>query len=162
VEALTPEPIRTADLAAVLALNNAHAAELSWLEAAALDSLISEAFHARRIGALDAFIIVLDETASYRSPNYLWFRARRKRFVYVDRIVVASHARGRGLARILYNELFEAAKSAGHGIVCCEVNSDPPNPASDEFHASLGFVEVGEAILPGGEKSVRYFERALA
>lgn len=159
MEALTP--IGAADLAAVLALNNAHAAELSWLDEAALNALISEAFHARRVGALDAFIIAFDDTASYRSPNYLWFRARRQRFVYIDRIVVAAHARGRGLARLIYDDLFNAAKAAGHGIVCCEVNSEPPNPASDAFHASLGFAEVGQAKLPGGGKSVRYFERAL-
>jgi uncharacterized protein len=158
---VTPERIATADLADALALNNAHAQELSWLDGAALEALLAEAFHARRIGNLDAFIIAFDEAAAYESPNYLWFRARRERFVYVDRVAVASHARGRGLARALYEDLFAAARAAGHGVVCCEVNADPPNPASDAFHASLGFTEVGEARLPGGAKTVKYFERVL-
>jgi predicted GNAT superfamily acetyltransferase len=42
------------------------------------------------------------------------------------------------------------------------VNTEPPNPASDAFHARLGFVEVGRAVLPGGAKAVRYLRRALS
>src|SRR5690606_24495863 len=118
-------------------LNNAHAQELSWLEPERLSHLIAQAFHARRVGNVDAFILAFDQTADYDSPNYLWFRNRFPRFVYVDRIAVAAHARGRGIARSIYEDLFAAAIRAGHGIVACEVNADPPNPASDAFHASL-------------------------
>src|SRR3954469_1741046 len=94
---------------ALLALNNAHAQELSWLEPERLEYLLSEAFLARRIGELDAFLLAFDQDARYDSPNFIWFRARYPRFVYVDRIVVASSARGRGCARRLYNDLFERA-----------------------------------------------------
>lgn len=153
--------ISPSDEAAVLALNNEHAQELSWLEPERLRHLIGQAFYARRIGALDAFILAFDQAADYDSPNYLWFRQRYERFVYVDRIAVASHARGRGLARRIYKDLFGAARAAGHEIVACEVNADPPNPASDAFHAALGFREVGDAIIHGGKKSVRYFARTL-
>jgi uncharacterized protein len=44
--------------------------------------------------------------------------------------------------------------------VGCEINLLPPNPASDAFHARMGFVEVGAAQLANG-KTVRYLERAL-
>ncbi|TIP69850.1 MAG: GNAT family N-acetyltransferase, partial [Mesorhizobium sp.] len=73
-------------------------------------------------------------------PNFLWFRERYPRFVYVDRVVVAGEARGRGHARRLYEDLFDHALRAGQTIVTCEVNAEPPNPASDAFHAALGFV----------------------
>ena len=43
---------------ALLALNNAHAQELSWLEPERLEYLIGEAFLARRIGELDAFLLM--------------------------------------------------------------------------------------------------------
>jgi uncharacterized protein len=99
--------------AAVLALNNAHARELSWLEPARLQHLVAHAFLARRIGALDAFLLAFDQDAPYDSPNFLWFRERFPRFVYVDRIVVATHARGHGLARVLYRDLFERVAEAG-------------------------------------------------
>lgn len=147
---------------AILALNNAHAAELSWLDAVRLRRLLSGAFHARRIGAVDAFVIALDERhPTYDSPNYRWFQARYGRFVYIDRVAVASAARGQGHARRLYADTIAHAADAGHDLVVCEVNIDPPNPASDAFHAALGFVEVGAAPIHGGAKTVRYLARAL-
>ena len=155
------QPISPADEAAVLALNNAHAEELSWLEPERLHELIERAVFARRAGSIDAFILAFDQGADYDSPNFLWFRERYPRFVYVDRIAVAPHARGRGLARQIYEELFAFALNAGHELVTCEVNADPPNPASDAFHASLGFREAGDALIHGGKKSVRYFTRKL-
>ena len=128
---------------AVLALNNAHAAELSWLDGDRLTFLLRQAFHARRIGEVDGFLMAFDQGAAYDSPNYLWFRQRYRRFVYVDRVVVAPVARGRGYAGLLYADLFDRAGRTGHDIVVCEVNRDPPNPASDAFHAAQGFTEVG-------------------
>jgi predicted GNAT superfamily acetyltransferase len=145
---------------ALLALNNAHAQELSWLEPERLEYLVGEAFLARRIGDLDAFLLAFDQGARYDSPNYLWFRNRYQRFVYVDRIVVASAARGGGCARRLYHDLFDHALRAGHDRVFCEVNLSPPNPVSDAFHAALGFVEIGTAEV--GNRIVRYLSRVLS
>ena len=147
--------------AALLGLNNEHAQELSWLEPARLQHLVGQSFLARRIGSLDAFLLAFDQDARYDSPNFLWFRARYPRFVYVDRIVVASSARGRGHARALYDDLFEHAVATGHARVVCEVNTQPPNPGSDAFHAALGFVEVGTASVYDGSRTVRYLSRAL-
>ncbi|WP_246672081.1 MULTISPECIES: GNAT family N-acetyltransferase [unclassified Mesorhizobium] len=161
-ELLPIEQVSPADEAAILALNNEHAAELSWLEPERLSFLLSEAFYTRRIGALEAFILCFDQDASYDSPNFLWFRGRYPRFVYVDRVVVAADARGRGHARRLYEDLFEQARRAGHAFVTCEVNADPPNPASDAFHAAIGFAEVGHAVIHGGKKSVRYWAKPVA
>jgi uncharacterized protein len=146
---------------AVLALNNEHAEELSLLETEQLSKLVADAFYARRIGDLEAFLLAFDQDADYDSPNFLWFKARYPRFVYVDRIAVSPAARGRGHARSLYMDLFASALSRGHEVVVCEVNADPPNPASDAFHAALGFSEVGQASIHGGKKTVRYFARSL-
>lgn len=156
-----PEPVTPNDLPPMLLLNNEHAAELSLLDAARLRHLVGQAFHARRIGTLDAFLLAMEQGADYDSPNFLWFRERYPRFVYVDRIVVADHARGQGHARRLYLDLFDRAAAAGHDVVVCEVNAEPPNPASDAFHAALGFVPVGDAAIHGGAKHVRYFARPL-
>jgi uncharacterized protein len=145
----------------LLALNNAHAQELSWLTPDRLAHLVGEAFHARRIGEVDAFLLAFDQNADYDSPNFLWFRGRYPGFVYVDRIVVAASARGRGLAGLLYRDLFALAARDGHSIIVCEVNSAPPNPASDAFHLGLGFSEVGSARIHDGRKTVRYLLRGL-
>ena len=143
------------------ALNNAHARELSWLGPERFIHLLRAAFLARRIGHADAFLLAFDQDADYDSPNFLWFRSRYPRFVCVDRIVVAPAARRRGHGRRLYNDLFRQASLAGHERVACEVNSDPPNPVSDAFHAALRFVEVGSATIYGGSKVVRYLARRL-
>ena len=161
VKPLTTDDLAGADGETLLALNNAHAVELSWLEPERLAHLVAEAFVARRVGVADALLLTFDQAADYDSVNYLWFRARYPTFVYVDRVVVADSARGRGLARALYDALFAAAKAAGHDRIVCEVNSDPPNPASDMFHAALGFVPVGTAEIHGGKKTVTYLERRL-
>ena len=72
----TPERCRTYDSpyhpryrTAVLALNNEHAEELSWLEPAELSHLVSQAFYARRIGNLEAFLLAFDQTADYDIPT---------------------------------------------------------------------------------------------
>lgn len=154
-------PIRSDDLPALLALNNAHAVELSLLAPEELAQLVQQAFLAIRADAAAAFLVAFDQDAAYASRNFLWMRSRFDRFVYVDRVVVASQARGHGLARRLYAALFAAAARSGHCRVVCEVNSEPPNPASDAFHRALGFVEIGSADLEGGAKSVRYLERPV-
>ena len=108
----------------------------------------------------DAMLIAFDQNADYDSPNFAWFQDNYERFVYVDRIVVAERARWQGLATQFYEQLFEHARKAGHTIVACEVNSDPPNPASDAFHDRMGFAPAGSALLDNG-KTVRYLTRQV-
>jgi uncharacterized protein len=155
---LAPSP---ADLDALLALSNAQEREIGVFSRTAFAELVGLSFRTRMTQTRDAFLIALGEKAPEVAPNYRWFAARYDRFVYVDRVVVAESARRKGLARLLYEDLFEAAALAGYPRVCCEVNSDPPNPVSDAFHAALGFAEVGRAFLPDRDKTVRYLMREL-
>lgn len=155
-----PAPITPDAEAAILALNNAHATELSWLDSDRLSALLGQAFYACRIGDAEAFLLAFDERAGYDSPNFLWFRARYRRFVYVDRLVVSPAARGHGHARRMYADLIGRAASSDHGLIACEANREPPNPASDALHAALGFTEVGRASAHGG-KAVRYLTRPV-
>ena len=149
------------DRSAVLTLNADHETETSPLEAPALEALLSSAFHVGHIaGGREAFLIALMPEADYASPNFQWFRRRGGRFVYIDRVVVANACRGRGLARQLYGELEVAARAAGHEELVCEVNLDPPNPASSAFHRALGFRPVGEAVV-SVSKRVQYLSRPL-
>lgn len=153
-------PIGAGDHAWVLALNTIFETEISPLTEESLRALLDTAFMARAVAAKSGFMLAMDERASYESANYLWFKRRYPRFVYVDRVVIADHARGRGLADALYGVLIEKARAAGQSRIVCEVNFQPPNPASDAFRARMGFREVGQATLPSG-KVVRYFELPL-
>ncbi|MGL4810237.1 MAG: GNAT family N-acetyltransferase [Beijerinckiaceae bacterium] len=154
--------LHACDSAAVIALNNPDSEKTSWLEEAACVALLTVAAHARAVGkGPDGFLIAMHEASDYKNPNFAWFAARHPRFVYIDRVVVAAQARGRGLARALYEDAFAFARSRGAAVIGCEVNIDPPNPGSDAFHAALGFAEAGRALLPNG-KTVRYLTRAVA
>jgi uncharacterized protein len=156
------EPLHHESIAAALALNNAHAKETSALNGSSLKALMAISFYARGTdGGSSALLIALSQDAPYENSNFAWFHRRYADFVYIDRVIVAAHARGRGLARLLYDDLFQESVRAGHRRVVCEVNLDPPNPASDAFHVRMGFVAVGQAVLYDVAKTVRYFERPL-
>jgi hypothetical protein len=146
--------------AAALALNGAHVVETSDLDAAGFAMLIGAAFRAVLVPPAAALLIAFDQDARYGSPNFQWFRLRLPRFVYIDRVIVAASHRRLGLAERLYAELIQQARAAQHDRLVCEVNLDPPNPASDAFHATAGFTEMGRATLANG-KTVRYLSRPL-
>jgi uncharacterized protein len=154
--------LRLLDAPVILSLNNQHARETSALDDADLGALLDMAFYARGIDrGATAFLIAFDQNAAYRSPNFLWFKASQQSFVYIDRIIVSSSARGQGIARLLYEDLFAVAKQAGHERVVCEVNIEPPNLVSEAFHRAMSFDEVGKATIHDGTKTVRYLEKKL-
>jgi predicted GNAT superfamily acetyltransferase len=150
------------DATDILLLNNTHAKETSALDGASLTTLLGMAFYARGIDrGATALLIALEHNAAYVNPNFMWFKATRESFVYIDRIIVSISGRGQGIARTLYEDLLTAAKRAGHDRVVCEVNIEPPNPASEAFHVAMGFEEIGQATILNGTKTVRYFEKML-
>ncbi|HEX4158942.1 MAG TPA: GNAT family N-acetyltransferase [Rhizomicrobium sp.] len=149
------------DLDVLLALGNAQEREIGVFSRTAFEELVELSFRTRMTLARDAFLIALAERAPATAPNYRWFAERFERFVYIDRVVVAENTRRKGLARLLYDDLFAAAAREGYTRVCCEVNIDPPNPGSDAFHAALGFLEIGGAWLPDRGKRVRYLMRTV-
>ena len=156
-----PRKIIETDLDWVLALNRVHEVELAPLSRSGLTELVAKAAYACVVDESAAYLIAFDQDADYDSPNFLWFRDRFSRFIYVDRIAVSERHRGRGLARILYEDLFRHAVRDNHEVIVCEVNSDPPNPASDAFHQAMDFTEMGGAHLQDRGKTVRYLRRAL-
>lgn len=144
-----------ADFPAILALNHAFVAVLSPLDEARLAHLYGQTAQHRvidRDGEVIAFLLTLREGAAYDSPNYRWFAARYRQFLYVDRIVVAASAQGTGAGRALYRDAFRHAREQGLPVLVCEFDTVPPNPASARFHAALGFREVGTQTLEGGKQ----------
>jgi uncharacterized protein len=149
------------DIPWVLALSAQNETETGFLDEAKLTHMVSESFCAQVATPDLGYLITFAPDAHYDSPNFVWFVNRGGKFIYVDRIVVAAQARGQGIARAFYENLFIAAAQAGFDEVTCEVNSDPPNPVSDKFHAALGFLPVGSALLSNG-KTVTYLSRPLS
>jgi predicted GNAT superfamily acetyltransferase len=153
--------LRDVPAAAVIALNNAHEIETSRLDPDSYECLLATSSVAICIGTSpDAFLIAFDERSDHPNENLAWFRARHDRFVYVDRIIVAEAARGRGLARALYRALLARAILEERRLIGCEINLDPPNLASDRLHESIGFAEIGQRDVAAG-KRIRYMALAL-
>jgi predicted GNAT superfamily acetyltransferase len=149
--------VTPADLPAVVDLNRAAVDALSEasLEDMAWFARVAVYFKVAVEGdALLGFLIAFTpHVQGYPSENYRWFQARYDDFVYVDRVVVAEQARGRGLGRRFYEDLERFAQGRATRITC-EVYLRPRNDGSLRFHAQLGFHEVGTLDIKGGTKTV--------
>jgi predicted GNAT superfamily acetyltransferase len=175
-------PVTSLDYSDLLALNDAAVPAVNRIDRAMLAHLHEQAtvcLAAERLATPDAaaaahagrpagtgtdpaasvcagFLLALDPSADYDSPNFTFFRSRYERFLYVDRIVVAEDLRSRGVGNRLYQALFRAAPDA---LITCEVNVRPANPGSLRFHQRLGFQVVAEQDTEGGNKRVALMAR---
>jgi hypothetical protein len=157
-------PATAADFPAILALNAALVHFLSPLDAARLQLLHAQAAYHRVVeteGVVVAFLLAFREGVAYDSPNYRWFAQRYSEFLYIDRVVVDPAQQGHGLGAQLYEDLFACARAMGVATVTCEFDLDPPNPASQKFHARFGFREVGTQWVADGKKQVSLQARAV-
>jgi predicted GNAT superfamily acetyltransferase len=144
----------------LVTLNNAHARETSWLDHRRLSHMVEQSCYARGIAPAKGFLLAFHQHAVYDSPNFLWWQNRQQTFVYIDRILVSLDSRRQGIARILYEDLFQWAASEGYSTIGCEVNEEPPNPLSDAFHEAMGFLQIGTGEPQPG-KRVRYLLKQL-
>lgn len=107
-----------------------------------------------------AFVLAMNEATEYDSLNFLWFRDRYPRFIYIDRVVVDPGHRRTGLAASLYADLLEWA-SGRTPRLACEVNLRPSNEPSRRFHEQQGFLPVGTQDTDGGRKTVSLMIKEL-
>ena len=90
------------------------------------------------------FIFLYDEKTKYDSLNYLYFKNRHHKFLYVDRIIITEEHQKKGYGQQLYDFVIETHKP---NIFCCEVNITPPNKQSLSFHQKYGFKEIGQQTV---------------
>jgi predicted GNAT superfamily acetyltransferase len=103
---------------------------------------------------VSAFLLAMCNGSDYQNVNFEWFAGRYARFIYVDRVVVSYASRGRGLASLLYEDLFDHARSNAIPLITCEYNIVPPNEPSRLFHNKFGFMEQGTQWVANGTKRV--------
>ncbi len=152
------------DFEHILALNAESVHFLSALDAPRLRHLHAQSAYHRVVddnGTISAFLLALREGAEYDSPNYRWFAREYPAFLYIDRIVVAAAARGRGVGAKLYDDILRFAAATRVARLTCEFDIDPPNPTSAKLHARFGFREVGRQHIGGGKKEVSLQARAV-
>ena len=150
-------PAAPVDFASILTLNAASVHFLSPLDHERL-VLLHEQASLHLVGEVDgevaAFLLAFREGSDYDSVNYRWFAERYQHFLYIDRIVIDAGFRGRGAGLALYRKVFEFARQTGVSLVTCEIDRDPPNLVSEQFHLRFGFAEVGRQRVPYAPKMV--------
>jgi predicted GNAT superfamily acetyltransferase len=105
-------------------------------------------------GIVSGFLLAICNGSPYENENFEWFSKKYPRFIYVDRIVVASTARGMHLGSLLYEDLFRHARSNAVPLITCEYNIVPPNEPSRLLHDKFGFQEQGTQWLASDTKRV--------
>ena len=165
-DGVTIRPMTSADLGWAHVLNEANVPAVgteTTEEFAHLLDVASVALVAECDGAPAGFCIVMSAGADYDSVNYLWFSARHDEFLYLDRVAIDERHRRRGIGRALYSEVEARGLIARPAatVFCLEVNIEPRNDASLDFHHSLGFREVGQQSTPYGTR-VSLMTRPLA
>ena len=101
-----------------------------------------------------AFLIGFSDNADYDSVNYQWFSTRLKSFFYIDRIVVNKKYRSFGIGRTFYSKIYDWARQQGMKWLVAEIDIEPPNEKSLEFHHRQQFVEVAQQVAGNGNKVV--------
>jgi predicted GNAT superfamily acetyltransferase len=151
--ALAIRPARRADIPAIATINLAGRPGLAPLtpeNAAEALRLASYFVLAELADQVVGYLIGYTSEARYEGDEFVWFRSRFDRFLYVDQVAVAPTHRRAGIGAQLYGRAAAHADAHGLPALVCEVNLDPPNPASLAFHARLGFREVGILTIPDG------------
>ncbi|MGF1650281.1 MAG: GNAT family N-acetyltransferase [Hyphomicrobiaceae bacterium] len=151
------------DFAAAHALNESVVPAVNSLSPGGLRRLASlsvAALVAEYRGEVAGLALVMLEGLDYESDNYAWLSARYNDFAYVDRIAVSETARGLGIGRTLYAEVFERLSGLRETLLC-EVNLAPANPTSVAFHTAFGFRQIGERWTQDRSKGVVYMARPV-
>lgn len=149
MEAITIRTMMARDHPQVLALNDYSVTVLSPLDDAALVQLITQSsVHVvvEVAGKVVAFLLAVGPKSTYKSINYQWFNRHYSTFLYVDRIVVHHDYRAQRLGHQLYEYLTQWALEQGYPQLCAEIDIQPPNLASLQFHNKWGFVAVSELV----------------
>ena len=144
-----------ADETAVLAMNRLAEQVTSPLDAerfAALFAVSDLKQVAHSNGEPVGFVLAIFSGKPFENQNYRWFTERAGHFIYIDRVIVSPACRGQGLGRNFYAAVFDAARQSGVAHVCAEMDLEPPNHGSLQFHRKLGFVEIGTRTAASGKR----------
>lgn len=150
------QPLNDAHRAALLRLNAANHPAVHTLDEANLEGLLAcGGGHHRvavdRTGVVCGYVLSFVHLSDYNDSEFRELRRRTAEpFLYICQVVVASGHRKRGIARGFYDALADTARHQGVALLCCDVNTNPPNPESFAFHLRMGFREIGRGTASNG------------
>ncbi|MDC3271617.1 GNAT family N-acetyltransferase [Gammaproteobacteria bacterium] len=150
--------LNEAQFQSIYALNQANTPEVGSLESIQhLKQLIEFSSYNLLVLKEDeivGYIICMREGSAYGSENYKFFTQRLKKFLYVDRVAIDEQHRRAGLGQAIYEDIFAQAISDSLPIAL-EVNTQPVNQPSLNFHEKMGFDQIGAKDFD--DHSVAYF-----
>ena len=158
-------PISHADHAEILRINALSRPAVAPLDRAELERLLSFGADHRVAETADAavvgYMLVFAHHCAYDGEEFRYFVGQiREPFLYVDQVAIDPQHRRAGIGGQLYAALCEQARARQVKVLCCEVNTAPPNPASRAFHVRLGFTAAGEADTLDGRRVAYLIKRA--
>jgi predicted GNAT superfamily acetyltransferase len=155
METLTIRPVRPDDFAQVLAINAEGYPGVTRLTLAELNLAreLSPYFGvAEHEAQVIGYIITYRGEQEYDGDEFNWFKQNFSNFLYIDQIAIAASARRLRVGTQFYHHLEQVAQELGLTSLVCEVNLEPPNPISLNFHARQGFGEVGTMTTQDGRR----------
>tara|TARA_Y100000996_G_scaffold405857_1_gene381525 strand:- start:188 stop:691 length:504 start_codon:yes stop_codon:yes gene_type:complete len=102
------------------------------------------------------FVVCFREGSNYQSLNYKFFSKNETKFLYIDRVVIKEMHRRKGIGKSLYRNI-ESISISKNIPLCCEVNIEPLNQPSIDFHNNFGFHKIGSYDF--NDHSVAYFKK---
>jgi uncharacterized protein len=161
----TIRPLADADRAALLRLNADNWPAVHPLDKDTLAWLLGFGGHhlvaVDRTGAVLGYLLSIASQSNYDDDEIRELRRLIKEpFLYICQVVIAWDHRGLGVGRAFYEEVADAARRQGMRLLCCDVNTNPPNPGSFAFHRRLGFGEIGSGTASNG-MAIAFLARSL-
>ncbi len=145
---------RPEDFDSILAINEQGRPGIVALDAGELRRLLrldGRLIVADRGGEVLGYVIVFDSLSAYDGEEFRALRqGLRDPFLYVDQLAVSQACRRMGVAGRLYEALATGVAGLPVRPICCEVNLEPPNPASMAFHQRMGFMELQRLSVADG------------
>ncbi|MBS0387366.1 MAG: GNAT family N-acetyltransferase [Proteobacteria bacterium] len=156
--------LQAQDFAAVLRINAASVPAVASLDTAELRRLaaIGDLHRVAVDGAqrVLGYLLAFASDADYDGEEFQYFRAQLAQpFLYVDQVAIGAPGRRRGIGRALYESVLAEARRRRSPLLCCEVNTHPPNPDSLAFHLQLGFTPLASLSVSDG-RTVALLTRA--
>lgn len=152
---LTIQSFADVHRAALLSLNAANVPAVAQLDETSLAHLLGFGGHhlvaVDRTGRVLGYLLSFSRDSAYDDSEICELRRRLAGpFFYICQVVIAPEHRGRQIGRTFYGALADTARRQGAQFLCCDVNTNPPNPESLAFHHRLGFVEIGAGTASNG------------
>ncbi|MCX6954695.1 MAG: GNAT family N-acetyltransferase [Verrucomicrobia bacterium] len=148
-------PFTSIDRTALLRLNAGARPAVAALDETTLSGLLAfEGHHfvaVDRAGAVAGYLLSFLRESDYDDTEIRELRRRLPEpFLYICQVVVAPEYRRQRIGRAFYATMEATARRSGVRLLCCDVNTRPPNPESFAFHRRLGLAEIGSRIAGDG------------